>query len=180
MTVTAAFTLPDQPAAGTVNLQPLGGDGFSSPHSVYQVRATVDADSSTGRLEQYIRFDPRFVQVVSNVIISIESPADTTNVMARITGEQGGRLEIRQAIPVVAVSGQGSECVLSWTPEPMAVSSFLDSSSTAAPHVRVVLDNVDTEDLTVDALIYNFDKRARELAPLSDIFSFLSRTGGVI
>jgi len=180
LSVVTSFELPNQPAVGSTVLQPLGGNGFTSPHSVYQIQSSLVSDASVGASNLYIRFDPRYVQVVANVLIAVNSGAAAITVNASIRGELGGRLQIRHSMADLPVSGLGATAQVSWTPEPMAVSASSALLATELPYIRATIDNVDTETLTIYALVYNFDKNARERVPLTDLFSFLTRTGGVI
>lgn len=179
MSVEEIIELPGQPATGLNDHIPLGGDGFISPQSLTIVSADLESDASGGKNQITVRFDPRYTSIVSYAAIAVESGAATI----------GGRLEIRTSafenvaimneMPVVAVSGIAATNSLLWTPPALMVSAG-PGLAADPPVLRATIDNTDTETLRLRARIYNFDKRAREIAPLHLLLSSLTRSVGAV
>ena len=70
MAVTLAVTLPGQPVTGINTYTPLGGDGWTAPHSVAEVSMSSPGDASAGNNTIQLTFDPRFTSIVSYVRLS--------------------------------------------------------------------------------------------------------------
>lgn len=176
--VNVQLELPDQPVDGSLILQPLGGGGFDSPHSVYRLQITLDGAAGGGANLIQVRFDPRYVQIVSALQVSILSGAGAIDVNVIIQDETGiGRAQLRTEIPITTVSGATN--IISWTPEPLLVSAGIGVAGDN-PEIRCEIPNVDTEDMTMRCSIYNFNKRARELVPIEQMLRFLTRVSAVV
>ena len=65
MSVSALMTLPDQPTTGRSVLSPLGGNGYSAPHSCYLVQSSVAGDASAGTVLLSIQMDPRYTNLIA-------------------------------------------------------------------------------------------------------------------
>ncbi len=162
MSVVGTLTLPDQPAAGSVAIRPLGGNGYSSPQSYYLAELVVTADASGGTLSATISMDPQYQSVVSLMHASLDSGAAD-----RIT-----RLDIfpESLDPVFSVIAN------------MVVDSDVGQDLLYAPpplfpvgRVAAFLDNVDTEVLHLGLVIYNFKRDAFQKVPLNVLLDSLPR-----
>jgi len=180
MAVAIELQLPDQPASGSVVLQPLGGDGWVSPQSVFRVQVNSVSDASGGGNAIHVRGDLRYVQVISSVLVTLLSGADTLDLNVRILDESGvGSANLRTVVPLTAVSGSGPTNSVSWTPEPLLFSATAGALGTP-PGIAIKCDNTDTETLGVIFSIYNFRKTAREKVPIDKMLAFLTRSTSVV
>ncbi len=137
--------------AGLVRLRPLGGDGYSSPQSFYLANRDVTADASGGTLTVTINMDPQFQSVIALVNVQIGSGAADRLVRLDVVPEGqtlSGGIVFGIIGNVVLDADVGQE--LLYSPPPLF------------PVVRVVavIDNVDTENLNVKVVVYNFKRDA--------------------
>lgn len=174
MAVTVDSALPNQPADGEVQLTPLGGDGFVAPHSLYTVRTVLTHDASGGLAALSVRFDPRYTQLLVYFHVEQKSAPGTKEVLMSIQCTASDVLQIHQVIPAISIAGQTATNMVLWTPPAILCSAPLGEDS-APPFFRVLCANVDTESTIIRARVFNFDKRAREVVPLSQLLSSLLR-----
>lgn len=158
---------------------PLGGDGFTSPHSLYIVHAVLDSDASGGSNSITVRFDPRYTSLVSYLQTQVTSGAAAIGCRMEIRTSALENVTLQQEMPLVAVSGQLRTQGVLWTPPALMVTAET-APATSPPFYTSAIDNVDTEALLLTARIYNFDRRARELAPLNLLLSSLTRSVGAV
>ncbi len=171
--------LPAQPADGRNELVPLGGDGFVSPISLYIIAVDLDSDATGGKNQILVRFDVRYTQVVSYAQLSVESGAAAIDGRLEIRTNGFENVAIQIPMALTGVSGVAVTNSMLWTPPALMVTAN-NAIVTADPFLRATIDNVDTETLRLRARIYNFDKRARELAPLHLLLSSLTRSVGAV
>ncbi len=175
MAVVSSVQLPSQPAVGAVVLEPLGGNGFDSPHSLYRINITLTSDASGGSSDIYVRFDTRYTQVVGSAILNVSSGPGTIEGNLQILVGSAFVAQARASMLLSAAGALGTTNSMHWTPEPYAIVADANSSALAVPHLRSTIDNVDTEAHFLYAVIYNFDRSARHRVPLTRLFSFLTR-----
>jgi len=167
MSVTQTVTLPNQPTVGSVILRPLGGNGYSSPMSMYVVQLySVTCDASGGQASLDLFTDPQFESVFNVVQVAIASPAASAQVrfdfFTRRAAAAGlAKFEIQGTSSFD--SDTASSCML--TPPPM-----FDMG-----RVTVVTDNVDTETVRLNVILYNFRRDAAQITPLAVLLSSLPR-----
>lgn len=162
MSVSITLTLPSQPAAGVVRLRPLGGDGYSSPQSMYIVDCDSVSDASGGVNTITVNLDPQYQSVISLIATQLES--GTADVPVFITLHPEG------LTPSFGVqkdmkfnSDVGSN--LLYAPPPMF----------NAVRVLTRTDNVDTETLHLAFIAHNFKRDAFQKVPLNIILASLPR-----
>ncbi len=175
MSVQVALQLPDQPASGAAVLQPLGGNGFTAPHSVTRVRVLSVSDASGGSNNIFVRFDPRYSCLLASLTLHTDSGAVAIATNVSLTDQFEARTQIRKSVDLIPVSGLSSTNVLTWTPEPIIMVADANVLATQPPVIRATIGNNDTETLTMFVSIYNFDRRARELVPLNILYAVLPR-----
>lgn len=180
MSVSSTVQLPNNPDSGAVDLVPLGGDGFSSPISLYIVKVDLDSDAGGGNNRITIRFDVRYTSIVSYASLQITSGAAAIGARLEIRTNGDENVAIQQELPVVSVSGSNTTNAMLWTPPALMVSAAHSATETDPPVLRGTIDNTDTESQILTARIYNFDKRARELAPLHVLLASLTRSVGSV
>jgi len=71
MAVSDSVQLPEQPTSGFTRTQPLGGNGWSDPHSRTTCRITLASAAGGGTNILIIRLDPRYTQLVAFVNVSV-------------------------------------------------------------------------------------------------------------
>lgn len=179
MTVTASVQLPDQPTTGAVRTKALGGNGLISPHSetLVQVSSTGDAGGGVNRI--YIRMDPRYVQLVAYVELTYAGAAADTPVDMSLTSSSTFQFGAQRLMLLVDAPDSGSMRAL-WTPPPLLIAADASASATAAPTLRVQVPNVLADVITVWCVVYNFDRRARELVPIEAMTRALVRSSTLI
>ncbi len=166
--VTTTLTLPGQPAAGTVEYVPLGGDGFYSPIAAYSL-ANIGATGAVGggALTVRVNMDTRYCSLISYVSIGLvqATPADVevrftiADTKARVPRlvEQGDVTFVDSDISVATIAK-------TWNPPATVL-----PGGTIAPFVQLVVVNIDADIMNLDALIYLFNVRARELTPMGPL-----------
>lgn len=180
MTVTCTVALPGQPdQTGQTHLEPLGGDGFTAPHSAYIVYAACDGDVSSGENRIYIQPDARYVSLVQYVAISISGASADKNVRMTITSRSQDALHVVRVIPYyAAVSGAGKTNNAGiWSPPPLLIANPGAAAATNPPYLLLMTPNVNGETVALRTRIYNFDVRAREVTPLDDLLASVPRPG---
>ncbi len=168
MAVAETFAMPNQPAAGHCKHIPLGGDGFSAPHSAYSLVVNLAGAAGGGNSTITIYGDERYTQMVSymrNEIVGVAADTDQRMFILLDTLEQ---IQIND--PAIHSAVTSSASVL-WKPPGVIFSS---QNPTDARLLFQFL-NVDGDTHNIDARVYNFDKRARELTPLSILLASLPR-----
>lgn len=110
-----------------------------------------------------IRMDPRWSAMLAMVSVQVSSLADTKQIECSLTisGTLAMGTELLCPVPP---AGIGNVRAL-WTPQPqlledVGAAGFFNSLS-------IVTDNTDTEDMTLDVIIYNFQKDAGRVTPLT-------------
>ncbi len=164
--VSSTVTLPDQPTSGTVSYVPLGGDGFSAPFASYNIRSMgVTGAAGGGSAVLRVNMDPRFCSLVAFIALqNAQVSALDADFKVRIASD-------RMAVPthsglITAINASVASVTVSttWEPPPIVLpgggaNSFLDT--------RML--NVDSDEYTIDVLIYLFDIRVRELTPMGPL-----------
>lgn len=168
MTVSTTLTMPDQPASGQMSYIPLGGDGMNAPHSAYSIFVTVAMDASGGNSQITMFFDERYTQMVSYMRTEVVGVA--ANASCRQFVRLDGDEICTSTEPALYWSGTALASAL-WKPPGVIVSSR--DKSDAYMFSQLVNTDGDTHNFT--ARVYNFDKRARELTPISVLLASLPR-----
>jgi len=167
MAVAEVLTLPNQPTVGAVVLRPLGGDGYSSPMSAYLVRLfSVTADASGGTATLTINTDPQYESVFNFLNVAVASAA--ANEPVRFDFFERGAIAAGVAKweifgSTFFNSDVGAGCAVS--PPPM-----FDIG-----RVSVATDNIDTETVRLNCIIYNFRRDAAQRTPLAVLLASLPR-----
>jgi len=169
MPVSLALTLPDQPAAGLVTWLPLGGDGFTAPHSAYLLgRVALANDAGGGLAVTTITLDPRYESIVSQVMFQKDSVAAATLFMLEVATANADYIDRIRSSADNAVGDAINSAA--WSPAP-----FLKAAT-----LTLTTPNTDTETNYLDALIYNFNKEASQVSPLNVLLACLPRAASLI
>ena len=168
MAVSTTVQLPAAPAGGgSLDYIPLGGNGIVAPHAAYGVKDfTVTADASGGKLAMIIKLDNRFCSLVSWV--------EVTNAQA-ISADEEVRMTVKGNLsPSQTLQGQlhadssvldNETLAATWSPTPF----LYPGGGTDLAEIVVNMRNTNGDVMEVSALIYLFDIRARELAPIQGL-----------
>jgi len=157
VTVSSSFTLPAQPPTGSAILVPLGGDGFSAPHSAITLRAmTLEHDASGGSAVMNAVLDDRYVSLVSFVQMFIDQAIETDEVV-RVELSGPSSPTIRTNFTLTA-NAHFSDTAGIWYPP-----SWVLPGTSNRCTLAFSADNVDGDQSQMNVLIYQFDIRVREL-----------------
>lgn len=165
ISVAETLVLPNQPTDGTLRYVPLGGDGFVSPFAAQALRGfELTGDASSGNIEFNVTLDPRFVNLVSLLTISIKqaTSADAEFAMDLASDEV---VALRSGL-IVAVSSLVtlSEVRFTWVP-PATLLPGGDKNS----RLRCQVLNVNGDVASFDLWTYLFNIRVRETTPIAPL-----------
>ncbi len=164
MAVSLAVNLTDQPPDGKIEYLPLGGDGYTSPHSLYSVDVSLSQDVSGGVAAIVISRDERFEHLIT-LMGSFNSNTSAVATQFDVTaGESSGPFFISNALPVLTPGGTQTAL---WTPPPII------NPITMALRVA----NVDGFAFTLTMLVFNFRIDASKRIPLPVLLSSLPSAG---
>ncbi len=167
MSVNYSFALPAQPDEGGFELVPLGGNGFTAPHSMYLASPFITGDASGGIAEVDMTLDDRYTCLVNHVQVDATSAAGAKHTRIVLFGPGSFAMSVA---PIAPVSSIDTVARASWSPDPLFKARSLKSRWL----------NVDTEVYYCHSVIYNFDIRAAEEMPLSALLASLPRSESVI
>lgn len=164
--VTETIVLPAQPTSGLVDAVPLGGDGFSAPKLAYSIKNfLVTGDASSGNLEQIIRMDQRYCSLVTFATLTIaQGTAADASFRMTITGNRTPGMDDSGLIVSVPSLVDSIEVSHTWFPMALILPG---SGDDAILRARVL--NVNGDVSRLDAFIYLFDIRVRELTPMGPL-----------
>jgi len=171
MAVSITTSLPDQPVTGVNTYTPLGGDGWTAPHSVAEVSMSLAGDGSGGNNTITLNFDPRFVSIVTYVRLANSSGATsiemTVQMLPALPRSQPQLQAFANLVPVIALT---TENVLTWSPPPI-------------PHMARMIaiePNVNGDSFILMAYIYQFQRTALQQVPLDRILASLPRGDNMV
>lgn len=179
MSVETDVMMTDRPAAGGIELHPLGGDGMVSPQSVYHGRIESAGDASGGYNQIRVGFDPRYTQLVAQIMVEATNLAADEDVDLRISESADSALAARstmQSLPISAVTVDGRA---TWSPIPYLVAKN-DVDPSVPPNLKAVMDNVNGGVFRLYFHVFNFDRRARESVPIEVLSRCLIRAESLI
>ncbi len=164
MSVSTSVTLPSSPATGTLEYVPLGGDGFTAPFAMYNIRGmTVTGDASAGIATLTINMDDRYTALVGYCMGQIEGAGGNRHVRMNMGGGRTAGAKVDEL--VVVNSSQTQSIILTWVPPPLV----LPGGRTSVSLIQAAFLNVDTDIFSLDCAIYLFNIRARELAAIGPL-----------
>lgn len=180
MSVAINLAIPDQPADGQVRIQPLGGNGYSAPHSEYIVVCKSTGDVSGGTNSVHIRPDPQYVSLVLWAAWGMDTVSADQAYRMSLTDVRGAQLSIfRTATYGASGLGSGTSRIgAMWSPPPVLLSADAGSAGDD-PQIEVWVPNTSTAELSLNCRILNFAKNARETTPLPVLLSSVPRAAVV-
>ncbi len=169
MSVTETITLPAQPTVGNTTFLPLGGNGFTSPHSMYTVAMAIDGDASGGIIQAKVNLDPRYAALISVMQGQSDSAVQADDY--RFAIEAKGGVFFLSNVGTMKYSAWEAYNRITWNP-----SGLMDPDSASFQCV-----NVDaTETYSFSFIVYNFDINAPQQIALPQLFSVLPRASSAI
>lgn len=171
MSVSVSLDLPDQPAAGGVTYTPLGGDGWTSPHSVFEVTVNSAGDVSGGNNDIDVDFDPRFQSVVTYAAIRNSSASVAIEMrMTLLPALPRSSPQLQAFCNAVPPNAIDATNLMTWCPPPIPHFTRLQA--------RTI--NADGDSLSLFMYIYNFQITVLQQVPLASILASLPRAESVI
>lgn len=168
MAVSETIVLPNQPSSGRLTRIPLGGDGFYAPTAAYAVtNFALTGDVSGGAVTHLVTMDNRFCSLVSWISFTIaQATAADADFRVSIGGTTGIIPVFVENNAAVATSAVVNALTVGKTivPPPAVLPGGGDPGIIA---VRTL--NVDTDVVTMNAMIYIFNIRAREKTPMGPL-----------
>jgi len=169
VSVLEEVTLPDQPSAGLLHYEPLGGDGVIAPHSSYRLNNfELTGDASGGVIQCTVNMDGRFDSLVALVSTAASGVGISQGVGVRLSLQHDGF--------DYSVSGEGGffspddASRVTWSPSPIfGVNTLIARWA-----------NSDAGSFKVDAIVYLFEKGVAQLTPLPQLLACLPRSGSLL
>lgn len=166
--VAISFTLPAQPSTGSVKYVPLGGDGFVSPFAAYAVRGVgVTGAAGGGSATLTINMDDRFCSLVQYVSWSADQVASAdAEYRTRIASLDGNTPILIDVGDVTAIDADISSATISktWEPTPTIL-----AGGAARAFIEHKFLNVADDTYLLNAMIFLFNIRAREVTPMGPL-----------
>lgn len=173
MSVSGSITLPLVGSANSTAQAKevsLAGNGYWSPHSAWHVRFRLDADASGGSQTATIHLDQRWASMLAMVSVNCGSLAAAKRIGLFVTIDEDLSMGTEILLPEhgTLTSRKGI-----WTPQPQILVAPPGASFTN----NVLLDtaNVDTENVTMELVLYNFKKDAPKVTPITILNNCLPR-----
>ncbi len=169
MSVTEAITLPAQPVAGTVDYLPLGGDGFTAPFAAYNIiDFNLTGDASGGRVSNSVNMDMRYCSLVAYFSYAIQqaTPA-AANMRQVLTADSVAEQSLQGEVPAIDAAIAVRTVSQTWNPTPIVMPGAVSAQNLPRIFARAV--NVDGDDYFLNALIYLFNVRVREVTPMGPL-----------
>lgn len=171
MSVTSTVQLPQQPTTGSTIWVPLGGNGYTSPHSMFEVDVQLANDASGGDCRLFILTDPRWESIINRAELIVASQAAQAEFTFNLNISQ-----IAGFPPKVPMNYQGEMDLSSLTGT--GACSWDLPPHIDAQQISATLDNVDdTETSIIRAWIFNFHKDASQRVPLNVLLGSIPRAG---
>ncbi len=173
MAVSGTVALPAQPASGSTDYVPLGGDGKSAPIAYYIVNVEVAGDASGGTATTRIDFDTRYTSVVTwlNFIVDTAAAAPDFLMFTHVgTPATQTAPAIVSTAPFVATTITSANAAFLWYPPPILYSQRGNASA-------VSLNVGVNETYGLRAQIYVFDADVAQLAALEWLYLGIAHPG---
>ncbi len=164
--VNITVALPATPATGTLDRVPMGGDGFYAPQAAYSIKTmSVTGDVSGGAASLRIEMDERFCALVGFAAVQIaQGTAADADVRWLINGNTIASVVSTPTLNSVASTVTSFEVGSTFVPPPILIPGGPEAAA-----LSVFLVNVDADVFYLDAYIYLFNLRARELTPMGPL-----------
>lgn len=169
MAVQTDITFPAEavtPAIGGPHYSPLGGDGWTAPHSVYEFAISSPGTASGGNNVIDITFDRRFVGILTYARLAQSSASGLLEMQMTLFPPPGRSTpQVKAFCNAVPVDGLSTTNEMSWCPPPIPSMGRLVAT----------LPNVTGDTMSVMGYIYNFQIDVLHKVPLNLILMSLPR-----
>ncbi len=164
MAVSTVLSIPDSPATGLLTYVPLGGDGWTSPHSVWEVSVASVGVAGGGNNVVDVNFDPRWETVCAYMRCTNDSASAAIEMLFELlqTHNQPSLSAFANSLPVIQLTSLN---VFTWCPPPIV----------GMRRARVTTTNVDGDTLLFQMYLYNFQRTVLQKVPLAHILASLPR-----
>lgn len=165
--VAVELTLPAQPTSGgTVEIVPLGGDGFYSPQFAFNIKDLAALGTVTGgNVSLTVNMDPRYCSLVAFMTVQISQGTEANaDVIMRLRSDRMAGPKFSAPVPSIDPLVSNNEIGSTWEPPPIVMPGGGQSSQ-----IEALFVNVDADVYKLDALIYVFNIRAREMTPMGPL-----------
>ncbi len=169
MSVVLEVTLPAQPASGTVEFLPLGGDGRTAPHSMFLVDIQGTGDATGNHLRLTINRDQRFEQLCSYMMLQNGSAAAVDYRMQVLTAGAARQINVG-ATKHATIDVTFTVASIIWAPPAYMLGD----------QWQMATANVDTIVSRLKVLLYNFDIQASKKTPLPLLLASLPRSPSAV
>ncbi len=176
MSVSLGVQLPDQPSGSGVTIEgTLGGPGMVAPHSFQDCSINLESDASAGTNFVWVTTDPRWTSVFAYATAEVTSGAAAIPLRIDLVGNIGVR---GPGFRGNMLLDAGLPQTLTWYPPPFLGTSPLKTTDATFPfRMLAQIPNTDTENLSLNIRVYNFQKDIQQRVPLSVLFASLPRGG---
>lgn len=167
MAVVETVWLPAQPTVGFTHVQPLGGNGRTAPSSQVYTRATSAGDASGGTNQIELRFDQDHSTMLHWLAIGLTGLAANGEAIVDLRfGNVGASMRQVQSVTLVYNSITSTAYALVRPPPVICPPRpGAGSGGASAPFVEVVVANAAGDDLTIDAMAFEFDPSVSHITP---------------
>ncbi len=171
MAVAVTVTLPAQPASGSNEYIPLGGDGWTAPHSVAEFSVGSAGAAGGGNNVITVNFDPRFQSIVSYLRLSNSSASGGIEMDMRLLPSlPRSTPQLQGFANAVPVNGLLTTNNVTWSPPPIPGLGRIIATTT----------NVDGDTLSLMGYIYQFQITVLQRVPLNLILASLPRGDNMV
>ncbi len=169
MAVSESINLPSQPGVGSVSYLPLGGDGYTAPFAAYQIiQWEITGDASGGAVVFGASMDMRYTSLVGfvNSHVQQQTAADA-DFRFHLSGDTFAEQAFSGTATKISGTIAGATVQKQWNPTPFIMPGGVPGSS--LPRIAARWLNVDGDVFELNALIYLFNIRVREVTPMGPL-----------
>jgi len=168
MAITNTVQLPAQPSpTGTTRFTALGGNGFSAPKGMYQVRNFASTGDGVGGAHTHeIIMDPDYCSMIGYCTMLVNPAAGATQFAWNLVSADVPAQVITGSVTPISVTIDGPAVSDLWMPP-----AFVSPGGPDAPTLRISKVEILNEVLTLNAVIFIFDIRAREFSKYGDLIA---------
>lgn len=166
MSVSVALELPAQPVIGQSVYTPLGGDGWTAPHSVAEVAISSAGDAGGGLNDISVTFDRRFQSIVTYAFLRNSSASQGIEMRITLLPFLPRSTPQMQAFANQCFANALDDTnLITWNPPPIPHFGVCQARTT----------NVNGDTITLFMYIYQFQQTVLQEVPLDRILASLPR-----
>jgi len=169
LSVIETVWLPDQPSSGITDVQPLGGNGWSAPHSAVYSEALSSGDASGGTNRIQFRFDESHTALPYWLSLKLTGQsADSRALVNLVFGEPGGGMNVQDSVLLHHTpEGGASESYATWRIPPVVCNPRpgAGSGNATVPFIEVYVENAVGANLTAHLYALEFNPNVAQVTP---------------